>query len=193
MISSSIARYCLHIWRTESHKTAFSNIDSGPEQTSRFGLEVDKKLRVKGAPQGSVWALGDCAVSGCAPTAQVAAQQGKYLGSLFRDTKMDKEAIAAHPDFQFVNKGSLAYLGDGKGQHSTSAFQELVTFNSKRMPVLLSFPILLVPLFYFSSSFYFSSFSLLPFSSSSALSLLILSIGVAEIRGLWDHHPADVG
>jgi NADH:ubiquinone reductase (non-electrogenic) len=101
-----------------------SNYGSGPEQTSRFGLEVDKKLRVKGAPQGSVWALGDCAVSGCAPTAQVASQQGKYLGSLFRDTKMDEEAIAAHPDFQFVNKGSLAYLGDGKGQHSKFVITE---------------------------------------------------------------------
>jgi NADH dehydrogenase FAD-containing subunit len=173
IISSSIARYCLHIWRTESHKSAFSNIDSGPEQTSRFGLEVDKKLRVKGAPQGSVWALGDCAVSGCAPTAQSASQQGKYLGSLFRDTKMDKEAIAAHPDFQFVNKGSLAYLGDGKGQHSTSAFTELANFNSKRMPVLLPFTILLVPLYFlfffflcfflFSSSFFFTFCTFSPY------------------------------
>ena len=62
-----------------------------------------------------MWALGDCAVSGCAPTAQSASQQGKYLGSLFRDTKMDKNAVLAHPDFKFIDKGSLAYLGDGKG------------------------------------------------------------------------------
>lgn len=68
-----------------------------------------------GAPQHTVWALGDCAVSGCAPTAQSASQQGKYLGSLFRDTKMDKNAVLAHPDFKFIDKGSLAYLGDGKG------------------------------------------------------------------------------
>lgn len=68
-----------------------------------------------GAPQHTVWALGDCAVSGCAPTAQSASQQGKYLGSLFRDTKMDKNAVLAHPDFRFIDKGSLAYLGDGKG------------------------------------------------------------------------------
>jgi hypothetical protein len=38
---------------------------------------------------------------------------------------MDEEAIAAHPDFQFVNKGSLAYLGDGKGQHSKFLITEL--------------------------------------------------------------------
>jgi hypothetical protein len=152
-------------------------------------------LRVKGAPQGTVFALGDCAVSGCAPTAQSASQQGKYLGSLFRDTKMDKEAIAVHPDFQFVNKGSLAYLGDGKGQHSTSVLIELFLFQlfvlSMSLPFLFSLPILMVPLFFsFFLSFFPLSFS---FASTSALSLLILSAGVAEIRGLWDHYPTDVG
>ena len=76
---------------------------------------MDKKLSVKGAPKGTVWALGDCAVSGCAPTAQSASQKGKYLGALFRDTKMNEAAVAAYPDFKFINKGSLAYLGDGKG------------------------------------------------------------------------------
>lgn len=73
-----------------------------------------------GAPNRSVWALGDCAVSGCAPTAQSASQQGKYLGALFRDTNMDKAAMAAHPDFKFIDKGSLAYLGDGKGKFDYS-------------------------------------------------------------------------
>lgn len=96
------------------------NIDElGAAQTSRFGLEVDKKLCVIGAPDRTVWALGDCAVSGCAPTAQSASQQGKYLGALFRDTNMDKAAMAAHPDFKFIDKGSLAYLGDGKGKSIT--------------------------------------------------------------------------
>ena len=78
-----------------------------------------------------MWALGDCAVSGCAPTAQSASQQGDYLGSLFRDTKMDMEAIEARPDFHFVNKGSLAYLGDGKGQKNRPAFgiTDLVLFH----------------------------------------------------------------
>ena len=45
-------------------------------QGSRRGLVVDPFLRVKGVGDGSCFALGDCAVSGNPPTAQVAAQQG---------------------------------------------------------------------------------------------------------------------
>ncbi|KAJ2507522.1 NADH:ubiquinone oxidoreductase, partial [Coemansia sp. RSA 2049] len=46
-------------------------------QTNARGLLVDEYLRVKGAKD--VWALGDCALSGYAPLAQVASQQGKWL------------------------------------------------------------------------------------------------------------------
>lgn len=84
-------------------------------QNSRFGLIVDKKFRVKGVDDGSVWALGDCAVSGCAPTAQAANQQGKYLGRLFRDTGLDGSKIEMNDDFVYHYKGSLAYVGAGKG------------------------------------------------------------------------------
>ena len=87
----------------------------GTLQTSRWGLEVDEKLCVRGVKAENIFALGDCAVTGCAPTAQSASQQGKYLGRLFRDTKLDMHALRAYPHFKFVNKGSLAYLGDGKG------------------------------------------------------------------------------
>jgi len=38
----------------------------------RRGLAVDEWLRVKGVEDGSVFALGDCALSGLPPTAQVA-------------------------------------------------------------------------------------------------------------------------
>ena len=84
-------------------------------QTSRFGLEVDKKMRVKGCDDGSVWAIGDCAVSGCAPTAQAANQQGKYLGTLFRKSQLDKVLIESYPDFLFSYKGALAYVGSSRG------------------------------------------------------------------------------
>ena len=84
-------------------------------QTSRWGLEVDEKLCVRGVTAENIFALGDCAVTGCAPTAQSASQQGKYLGRLFRDTKLEMRAVRDYPDFKFINKGSLAYLGDGKG------------------------------------------------------------------------------
>jgi len=39
-------------------------------QSDRRGLLVDKCLRVKGTELGEVFAIGDCAVSGNAPTAQ---------------------------------------------------------------------------------------------------------------------------
>jgi NADH dehydrogenase FAD-containing subunit len=58
---------------------------SGALQTSRHGLLIDGFFRVRGVADGSVFALGDCAVSGAAPTAQAAAQQGRFLGRAFRD------------------------------------------------------------------------------------------------------------
>lgn len=71
-------------------------------QTSRRGIEVDHCLRVKGIPDGSVYALGDCAVSGSPPTAQVASQQGKYLGDVLRDGRQVRSpwlvrAVVASP------------------------------------------------------------------------------------------------
>jgi NADH:ubiquinone reductase (non-electrogenic) len=54
------------------------------DQTDRRGIVVDECLRVKGTPLGEVFAVGDCAYSGKPPTAQVAMQQGKYLGRMFR-------------------------------------------------------------------------------------------------------------
>jgi NADH:ubiquinone reductase (non-electrogenic) len=54
-------------------------------QKSRFGLEVDKHLSVVGNDDGSLWAIGDCAVNGCAPTAQAANQQGEYTQHRHQD------------------------------------------------------------------------------------------------------------
>lgn len=53
-------------------------IDAIPEQDgARRGLVVDSFLGVKGVKD--FYALGDCACSGLAPTAQVACQQGYYV------------------------------------------------------------------------------------------------------------------
>ena len=90
-------------------------VNSIPEQNSRFGLQVDKKMKVKGVNDGSIWALGDCAVSGCAPTAQAANQQGRYLGKLFRRTGLDDKLVKEYPEFAFSNKGALAYVGSSRG------------------------------------------------------------------------------
>ena len=75
---------------------------------SRDGrIIVDDRLRVPGVD--GVFALGDCAVSQDKPLAmlaQVANQQGKYLGKVF-NKDMDKP-------FSYIFMGSMAQLGTRK-------------------------------------------------------------------------------
>ncbi|CAM9362539.1 unnamed protein product, partial [Phaeothamnion confervicola] len=90
-------------------------IDSLPEQKERavWGrgrLVTDDWLRVKGAP--GVFAAGDCAVIDDKPlpqTAQVAAQQGTYLGRLF---SRDYEVTAVVP----AKREGVATAGDGSSE-----------------------------------------------------------------------------
>jgi NADH:ubiquinone reductase (non-electrogenic) len=51
------------------------------QKDSRRGLAVNEYLVVQGT--SDIWATGDCAVAGYAPTAQVAAQEGAFLARLF--------------------------------------------------------------------------------------------------------------
>ncbi|RPA77949.1 FAD/NAD(P)-binding domain-containing protein [Ascobolus immersus RN42] len=61
-----------------------------PEQkTARRGLAVNDYLVVDGTE--GIWAVGDCAQSKYAPTAQVASQQGAYLARLFNS--MERKEI----------------------------------------------------------------------------------------------------
>jgi NADH:ubiquinone reductase (non-electrogenic) len=53
------------------------------QKDSKRGLAVNEYLVVQGARD--IWAVGDCAVAGYAPTAQVAAQEGAFLGRLFNN------------------------------------------------------------------------------------------------------------
>lgn len=68
-------------------------MDQIPEQKDRRGLEVTEYCVVKGAE--NVWAVGDCAVAGFAPTAQVASQEGAFLGNLF-NSLAKAEALESH-------------------------------------------------------------------------------------------------
>lgn len=103
-------------------------------------------LRMVGT-DGTVFALGDCTASSYAPTAQVASQQGAYLGRLFSQlAKRDALAAAAASavdekeveglkkqlerteklrPFHYSHQGSLAYIGNEK------AIADLVFFNQK--------------------------------------------------------------
>ena len=69
------------------------------------GLNVDSSLRVKGTD--GVYAIGDAALAGYAPTAQVAENEGKHVGRCIRDG-VDKPFVYGH-------KGSLVNLGEGNG------------------------------------------------------------------------------
>ena len=52
------------------------------EQVNRRGLTVDESLRMKGA--NGIFAIGDCTATSYAPTAQVAQQEGAYLGRVLK-------------------------------------------------------------------------------------------------------------
>ncbi|KAA8629794.1 hypothetical protein SMACR_01935 [Sordaria macrospora] len=53
------------------------------QKDSRRGLAVNEYLVVQGTRD--IWAVGDCAVAGYAPTAQVASQEGNFLAGLFNN------------------------------------------------------------------------------------------------------------
>ncbi|KAL4917552.1 hypothetical protein BDW62DRAFT_183353 [Aspergillus aurantiobrunneus] len=60
------------------------------QKNSRRGLAVNEYLVVNGTE--NVWAVGDCAITNYAPTAQVASQEGAFLARLF-NTMAKTDAI----------------------------------------------------------------------------------------------------
>jgi NADH:ubiquinone reductase (non-electrogenic) len=99
------------------------------------GLTVDEHLRVKGAK--NIFALGDCALAGrLPPTAQVASQEGRFLGRLLNkfaddlhsENLANKQLPASdRPSSQVLDKnlddsnkfafnylGTMAYIGDNE-------------------------------------------------------------------------------
>lgn len=78
--------YGLLVWATGNAvrpiiKDLISSIPA--QKNSRRGLAVNEYLVVQGARD--IWAVGDCAVAGYAPTAQVASQEGNFLAKLFNN------------------------------------------------------------------------------------------------------------
>ena len=80
---------------------------------------MDSSLRVKNAD--GVYAIGDAALSGFAPTAQVAAQQGKHIGRAIRD--------GTDTPFVYQHAGSLCCLGQGNGIAQLLVPSESASFN----------------------------------------------------------------
>ncbi|KAI0013993.1 hypothetical protein F4779DRAFT_624765 [Xylariaceae sp. FL0662B] len=78
--------YGLLVWATGNAvrpvvKDLMSQIPA--QKASRRGLAVNEYLVVQGTRD--IWAVGDCAVAGYAPTAQVASQEGAFLARLFNN------------------------------------------------------------------------------------------------------------
>lgn len=78
--------YGLLVWATGNAvrgivKDLMSKIPA--QKDSRRGLAVNEYLVVQGTRD--IWAVGDCAVAGYAPTAQVASQEGSFLARLFNN------------------------------------------------------------------------------------------------------------
>ncbi|CAG8102636.1 unnamed protein product [Penicillium nalgiovense] len=85
--------YGLLVWATGNAirpvvRDLMSQIPAQAE--SRRGLAVNEYLVVNGTD--NVWAVGDCAIANYAPTAQVASQEGAFLGRLF-NTMAKGEAL----------------------------------------------------------------------------------------------------
>lgn len=76
--------YGLLVWATGNtvRPVVKDLIDQIPAQKkSRRGLAVNEFLVVNGTE--NIWAVGDCAITNYAPTAQVAGQEGSFLARLF--------------------------------------------------------------------------------------------------------------
>ncbi|KAJ5097277.1 External alternative NADH-ubiquinone oxidoreductase [Penicillium angulare] len=82
------------------------------QKDSRRGLAVNEYLVVNGAD--NVWAVGDCAITNYAPTAQVAGQEGAFLARLFntmaKTDEIEKELA------KLSEQQSQAKSGDDRNQ-----------------------------------------------------------------------------
>jgi NADH dehydrogenase FAD-containing subunit len=67
-----------------------------PNQVHRRAIEVDSHLRVKGAPLGDVYAIGDCAT--------VETQLVPYLLQLVDEADQDKNGKIDFEEFEFMSK-----------------------------------------------------------------------------------------
>ena len=84
------------------------------DNKNRFGIPVNEYLKIDKLT--NVWTAGDCAYSGSPPSAQVAYQQGKYLGNQFNNNFMNQNK------FQFKNKGQVCYIGNNEAVYQINDY-----------------------------------------------------------------------
>lgn len=114
----------LVVWSTGLALNPLIENLSGVSKTKK-ALLTDGRLHVlddKGQPMRDVFAVGDCAMVKDGPaipaTAQVASQKAEFVISVLN--KLAKGRTPPDEDFQWKNKGSLAYLGDWKALYDRS-------------------------------------------------------------------------
>ena len=87
-------------------------IEKLQQKNEKRGLLVDDHFRVKGT--NNVWAIGDCSISKYPPTAQVAYQEGSYLGRLFNSLSEDfrsKDLSSLHDSISIKQKFEYRHFG----------------------------------------------------------------------------------
>ena len=73
---------------------------------SKYGIPINKYMKVDNIYTNNVYAIGDCAYNNNPPTAQVAYQEGKYLANYFNNNCIGD-------GFKYNNKGQICYIGNG--------------------------------------------------------------------------------
>jgi NADH dehydrogenase FAD-containing subunit len=110
------------VWSAGLAPVKFTENLGLPRNERSRRILTDEFLRVKGY-EGSIWAIGDAAVTekGTAlpQLAQVARQQGIYLSKIFNGKLREDEK-----PFTFFNLGSMASLGEMKGVYDGSKVGE---------------------------------------------------------------------
>ncbi len=112
-------RYGLLVWATGNTATDLVK-SSGLDISGHNKIKVDGYLKVNG--EGNIYSLGDCAEYGPSPfpvTAQVAQQQGRYLGKALNKIARNKTT----KPFKFRDFGMLAYVGSHKALANTPQFK----------------------------------------------------------------------
>lgn len=107
--------YGLLVWAA-GNSAAKLVVESSFLKNNRNKIIIDKFLRVTG--ENDIYSIGDCAEITETPfpvTAQVAQQEGKYLGKTLNKLAKGK---AVKP-FKFNNFGMLAYVGSHKALANT--------------------------------------------------------------------------